>query len=216
MTNQKLKKAIARLTALTGPGEISVDSSSHGAAFLAEFYARRPASDPKISTGPRGSASFRWKLGTHGQMRLDVDDDGGYCFFIYDWDDSVRHGRGPKADHRIANRIARLTEGNSFACVECTCDVSEIGEYDYMVHDEVWKLAELGETDGMLCVGCLEERIGRRLQADDFTDAPVNQFADSHSVRLESRLSTRSEAAPAETGERRYDAPQARPVRRPH
>jgi hypothetical protein len=43
-------------------------------------------------------------------------------------------------------------------CRDCAADTF-IGEW-YMVRDEVWPL---GFHDGVLCIGCLEQRIGRRL-----------------------------------------------------
>jgi hypothetical protein len=33
----------------------------------------------------------------------------------------------------------------------------------YMVHDIVWASAFMGPYDGMLCIGCLERRLGRPL-----------------------------------------------------
>ena len=36
----------------------------------------------------------------------------------------------------------------------------------YMVHDYLW--AHAGMTDGFLCIGCLERRLGRHLQPRDF------------------------------------------------
>jgi hypothetical protein len=38
----------------------------------------------------------------------------------------------------------------------------------YMVHDHVWRAAGMEETDGYLCIGCLEDRLGRTLVAADF------------------------------------------------
>jgi hypothetical protein len=38
----------------------------------------------------------------------------------------------------------------------------------FYVHDHVWKAAGMGPWGGVLCVGCLEQRIGRRLTPDDF------------------------------------------------
>ena len=51
-------------------------------------------------------------------------------------------------------------------CVDCGEDKE--GEY-YMVADEVWAASGLGKNDGMLCLGCLERRIGRELVPEDFT-----------------------------------------------
>jgi hypothetical protein len=36
----------------------------------------------------------------------------------------------------------------------------------YMVHAHIW--AQAGMTDGFLCIGCLERRLGRHLKPDDF------------------------------------------------
>lgn len=64
-----------------------------------------------------------------------------------------------------------------------------------MVQDDLWALAtaEYGTTDVMLCIGCLEHRIGRELKADDFTEAPINSgttghWSDTKSDRLWDRL----------------------------
>lgn len=43
----------------------------------------------------------------------------------------------------------------------------------YFVRLEVWSAAHDSEC-GMLCVRCLEARIGRELIATDFTDAHIN------------------------------------------
>jgi hypothetical protein len=49
----------------------------------------------------------------------------------------------------------------------------------------------------MLCIGCLEERLGRRLNANDFTDAPVNHGFTWQSERLQNRLAANQEAIAA-------------------
>jgi hypothetical protein len=56
-----------------------------------------------------------------------------------------------------------------------------------MVTDEVWETAH-PEKRGMLCIGCLEDRLGRQLTSDDFTDAPINQGYFGYSERLLQRL----------------------------
>ncbi len=42
-----------------------------------------------------------------------------------------------------------------------------------MLHDEVW-LAATNSPGGMLCIGCVEARLGRELKAADFHDSPIN------------------------------------------
>jgi hypothetical protein len=38
----------------------------------------------------------------------------------------------------------------------------------YMVRDSVWKAAGLEPMGGCICIGCLEQRLGRRLKPKDF------------------------------------------------
>jgi hypothetical protein len=52
-----------------------------------------------------------------------------------------------------------------FRCIDCGKDTKD-GEY-YLVKDELW--AASGGGDGMLCLACLERRIGRELTLADFT-----------------------------------------------
>jgi len=55
-----------------------------------------------------------------------------------------------------------------FDCVDCGMDTGKKGEY-YMVHDKIWMLSGLGSYNSkMLCLNCLEKRIGRPLTKDDF------------------------------------------------
>ncbi len=56
-----------------------------------------------------------------------------------------------------------------------------------MVHDELWDQHGCGV--GVLCVECLESRMGRQLTPADFTDYPVNTITGwKKSDRLLSRL----------------------------
>jgi hypothetical protein len=80
-------------------------------------------------------------------------------------------------------------------CADCGVGTCKINEY-YMVKDDVWEQAWAGRRkpwhalDGeILCIGCLEKRIGRTLMCCDFTDAPINNpNQDDISGRLRDRL----------------------------
>ena len=61
-----------------------------------------------------------------------------------------------------------------FDCMDCGVDTKEINEY-YSVTDEVWLKANPGDF-GMLCISCLENRLGRPLTGSDFTGAPINRI----------------------------------------
>jgi hypothetical protein len=76
-------------------------------------------------------------------------------------------------------------EAERSCCVDCGDNTLKIREH-FMVHDEVWAKAGMNPNGGMLCIGCLERRIGRKLCRDDFIDAPINKYA--RSKRWEDRL----------------------------
>jgi hypothetical protein len=67
----------------------------------------------------------------------------------------------------------------------------ENGEY-YMVTDACWARAAIGKHDGMLCIGCLEARLGKKLNWRNFTDCPLNWrnalIPGYGSARLQDRL----------------------------
>jgi hypothetical protein len=73
------------------------------------------------------------------------------------------------------------------ACADCGVGTFTLGEW-YAVKDEVWAQAWAGRLkpwhalpgQQILCIGCLEARIGRTLMACDFTDAPINDLTDPH------------------------------------
>src|SRR5262249_19847375 len=77
-------------------------------------------------------------------------------------------------------------------CADCGAGTITLGEY-YMVKDHVWAYAWAGQRRpwqlDILCIGCLEKRIGRTLMRCDFANAPVNNpTQDDISDRLRARL----------------------------
>lgn len=50
----------------------------------------------------------------------------------------------------------------------------EGAEY-YMVQDAIWSAVGIAPDDGMLCIACLEKRLGRELNAKDFTNVLLNE-----------------------------------------
>jgi hypothetical protein len=102
-------------------------------------------------------------------------------------------------------------------CADCDIDTLDTGEF-YMVHNELWAAAWAGrrvncdcgaiDTHGglqrvfefneprrrgcerckFLCIGCLEQRLGRALTRADFVDCRLNDPDEFTSARLRSRL----------------------------
>ncbi len=58
-------------------------------------------------------------------------------------------------------------------CLDCKVDTGKIGEH-YMLVDATWQLAHDSHI-GMLCIGCIETRIGRKLMPSDFNNSHVNR-----------------------------------------
>jgi hypothetical protein len=85
-------------------------------------------------------------------------------------------------------------------CCDCGLGTNVAREW-YMVKPNVWTEAWAGRRkpwhalpgQSVLCIGCLEQRIGRTLCAADFADAVVNDPEGDISERLRRRLTaTRS------------------------
>jgi hypothetical protein len=76
-------------------------------------------------------------------------------------------------------------------CADCGVNTLAADEW-YIVKDDVWQAASrLGDVtvSFFLCIGCIEQRLGRRLTPGDFDDVPINvpnKF--SMSRRLRDRL----------------------------
>lgn len=77
---------------------------------------------------------------------------------------------------------------SAFFCLDCGQNTSEhdggLNEY-YMVHKDVWFMSGIAPDGGMLCIGCLEKRIGRRLKPSDFPPVFINGYG---SLRMMNRL----------------------------
>lgn len=78
----------------------------------------------------------------------------------------------------------------AFLCVDCGVSTKENHEY-YMVVDHVWRQTGIplgGCGNGMLCIGCLEGRVNRKLTPEDFTNYPINRGFFTPSDRAISRI----------------------------
>jgi hypothetical protein len=61
-----------------------------------------------------------------------------------------------------------LDQKAEWACLDCGRDVLELDEY-YMFTDEIWDQVN-PSREGMLCIACLEARLGRELAPEDFIE----------------------------------------------
>ncbi len=92
-----------------------------------------------------------------------------------------------------------LSKEDLMPCADC--GIYTIGGEYYMVRDDVWERASKQRKFrfDFLCIECLENRLGRTLTYDDFTDCPLNDLDFPlrwrRSERLLHRLTTRSRQA---------------------
>lgn len=95
----------------------------------------------------------------------------------------------PKTPERQQD-LKELLEAKDNLCLDCGVDTMDLPfKLDaevYMVHDALWAQA-VPEHAGMLCIGCLENRLGRQLTPEDFADVPINKIR-FQSGRLRNRL----------------------------
>lgn len=71
-------------------------------------------------------------------------------------------------------------------CTDCGMDVrSEM----FMVHDILWELVTLHDSARFLCIGCIEDRMGRALIVHDF--APLHTNVKTGGWRCSDRLRDR-------------------------
>lgn len=57
-------------------------------------------------------------------------------------------------------------------CLDCRVDTGKLHEH-YFITLDLW-LSAVGSKMGMLCIGCLETRLGRQLVPGDFTTCHIN------------------------------------------
>lgn len=76
---------------------------------------------------------------------------------------------------------------NKFKCRGCGILTNKIGEH-YYIDSRLWLQANR-QHNGMMCIGCVEARIGRSLTPKDFIPCPLhNPKKYFLSTRLKNRL----------------------------
>lgn len=121
----------------------------------------------------RSGLTFRFSNPPFGNAKPPL---GGHCDSLAWYGEVVADTALPLPEHR-AIRLCRealqlFGDMARFACQDCPTD-TEADNY-YMVHNELWEKAH-PHGHGMLCLPCLQTRVGRRLTLSDFTSAPINQ-----------------------------------------
>lgn len=83
---------------------------------------------------------------------------------------------------------------SKYECLDCNCCVIHIREW-YMLVNQIWNEAVYPDScQSILCVSCLEIRLGRELTATDFSPQIINTDHNKYpkSERLLSRIRRRT------------------------
>lgn len=65
-----------------------------------------------------------------------------------------------------------MASRKKFLCLDCSVDTGKIHEH-YMLVDTTW-FSIHASNRGMICIGCVEGRLGRSLTPQDFNNSHVN------------------------------------------
>ena len=79
-----------------------------------------------------------------------------------------------------------MSSRKRFLCLDCKQDTGKMNEF-YFINTSLW-LSVVKDVTGMLCIGCLENRLGRQLVSSDFTQCFLNSNTGKKSLRLLDRL----------------------------
>jgi len=174
-TYETMRKGIRASTPLDGDVVVSITNGSEsiGGTYISFF--------PDI----RMRINASWDKTT----RVHDDDDW--------WDEDEDEATDTVEDEDRGYKWVDCSEW--YLCKDCDVDTSDIDEY-VMIDEDLWESCTAQEErenpEGerhrlVLCIGCIEKRIGRRLTSHDFpTDVPLNWSTVDHteSVRLQNRM----------------------------
>lgn len=69
---------------------------------------------------------------------------------------------------------------NVHFCTDCRIDILKDLKDFYMVKDHLWEQYGVGKE--MLCIGCFEKRLGRKLEPYDLTYCHVNTQVNPYTM----------------------------------
>ena len=71
-------------------------------------------------------------------------------------------------------KVSKPVNLNSFNCMDCGKNTSQSREY-YMLKNNIWRSICPVDYRGMLCLTCVEKRLGRALVLSDFPFFDINE-----------------------------------------
>ena len=126
----------------------------------------------------RRGVIIRWGSSPRNQVAI-VDEEQGEFAFMQNYPRLSKSVQGKK--------VWPLCKTH---CCDCGVGTKAIGEYPYNVTDRLWRQAWRGRRkrwhrirgQQVLCIGCLEQRIGRQLLPSDFVN-PSGHLNGSARIR---------------------------------
>jgi hypothetical protein len=79
-------------------------------------------------------------------------------------------------------RKKHSTGDNNWYCKECDKDCFIDDKDYYMVKHEIW--SKVGVGKGMLCMDCIETKIGHKLTKDDIIECPLTTLFNPYTANI--------------------------------
>ena len=79
--------------------------------------------------------------------------------------------------------VESLEERLEWFCKKCNKDCLADDKDYYMLKDDLWSTI-YPEIKGMLCIGCVEELLGRKLEKDDIMICPLTVSFNPYTAKI--------------------------------
>ena len=99
-------------------------------------------------------------------------------------------GKSIVSDEEFRQKMSKANTGKTrtpeqirhCTCVQCGVDTFIDNRDYYMLTNELWDCVGVGED--MLCMACVEERLGRPVEAEDLLDCPLNTWLNNYTKKI--------------------------------
>lgn len=74
-------------------------------------------------------------------------------------------------------------EKKHWLCLDCGKDCIKDEKDYYMIQHELW-MDLVGSREGMLCMDCLETRLGHKLRKEEILPCPLTEFMNPYTAAI--------------------------------
>lgn len=74
-------------------------------------------------------------------------------------------------------------EKKNWSCLDCGKDCIKDDKDYYMIQHELW-MNLVGSHEGMLCMNCLETRLGHKLRKEEILSCPLTEWMNPYTAQI--------------------------------